>query len=62
MVIDTSVLYAILTDEPEAPAFEAAVEADPTRLLSTGTFLEISVVVVPYSSVRSPTFTHALPK
>jgi ribonuclease VapC len=45
MVIDTSVLYAILTDEPEAPAFEAAIDADPVRLLSAGTLLEISVVV-----------------
>jgi len=45
MVIDTSVLYAILTDEPEAPAFEMAIEADPIRLLSAGSLLEISLLV-----------------
>jgi len=32
MVLDTSALLALLLDEPEAEAFRAAVEDDPTRL------------------------------
>lgn len=45
MVLDTSVLVAILTDEPEAPAFEDALAADPVRLLSAANLLEASIVV-----------------
>ena len=45
MVIDTSVLLAILFDEPEAPSFEAALENDPVRLLSAASFLETAMVV-----------------
>lgn len=45
MVIDTSALVAMLSDEPEAPAFEAAIEADPVRLMSTASYLEVSIVV-----------------
>lgn len=35
----------MLTDEPEADQFEAAIEADPVRLMSTATYLEISIVI-----------------
>jgi ribonuclease VapC len=35
----TSALVAILNDEPEAERFEAAVEADRVRLLSTASYL-----------------------
>lgn len=45
MVIDTSALLAILNNEPEAVALEAAVETDPIRLMSTGTYLETAIVV-----------------
>lgn len=45
MVIDTSVLVAILCDEPNAPVFEAAIEGDPVRLLSTANFLEAAIVI-----------------
>lgn len=45
MVIDSSALLAILCDEPEAPAFEAAIAADPVRLLSASSFLETAMVV-----------------
>lgn len=45
MVLDTSALLAILGDEPEAPAFEAAVERDPVRLLSAASLLEAAIVV-----------------
>lgn len=45
MVIDTSALLAMLSDEPEADEFEAAVEADPVLLMSTGTYLETAIVI-----------------
>lgn len=45
MVIDTSALIAILGDEPERQAFIAAIEADETRLMSTATFVETSIVI-----------------
>ena len=45
MVIDTSALIAILSDEPERRSFNEKIEADPTRLLSAGTFLETALVV-----------------
>lgn len=45
MVIDTSALVAMLTDEPDAPVLEAAVEADPIRLMSTASFVEAAIVI-----------------
>jgi len=45
MVIDTSALVAMLNDEPEAERFEAAVEADRTRLMSTASYLESAIVI-----------------
>ena len=45
MVIDTSALVAMLTDEPGAPDFEAAVESDPVRLMSTASYLEAAIVI-----------------
>lgn len=45
MVIDTSALMAILLDEPEADPFGQAIENDPIRLISAGTFLECSLVL-----------------
>jgi len=45
MVIDSSALACLLFDEPEAERMEAVIEADPVRLLSTGTLLEISLVI-----------------
>lgn len=45
MVIDTSALVAMLSDEPEADPFEAAVEADPVRLMSTASYLETAIVI-----------------
>jgi len=44
-VIETSALVAMLTNEPEAERFEAAVEADPVRLMSTASYLETAIVV-----------------
>jgi hypothetical protein len=38
MVIDTSALVAMLSNEPEAQRFEAAVEADRVRLMSAASY------------------------
>jgi ribonuclease VapC len=45
MVIDTSALVAMLSDEPEAEHFEAAVQADQLRLMSTASYLETAIVI-----------------
>ena len=45
MVIETSALVAMLTDAPDAQRFEAAVEADPVRLMSTASYLEAAIVI-----------------
>src|SRR6476659_8960608 len=45
MVLDTSALMALLLDEPEAEEFRAAVEEDPTRLVSAATLLETALVI-----------------
>jgi ribonuclease VapC len=45
MVIETSALVAMLTNEPEAERFEAAVEADRVRMMSTASYLEAAIVV-----------------
>ena len=45
MVIDTSALVAMLCDEPDAHRLEAAVEADPIRLMSTASYLEAAIVI-----------------
>lgn len=45
MVIDTSALVAMLSGEPEAESYEAAVEADPVRLMSTASLLETAIVI-----------------
>lgn len=45
MVIDTSALVAMLSNEAEAERFEAAVENDPVRMMSTASYLEAAIVV-----------------
>ena len=45
MVIDTSALIAILTDESDAERNESAIAADPVRLISAATLLEASLVI-----------------
>jgi ribonuclease VapC len=45
MVIDTSALVAILQDEPERREFNEAIEAAETRVMSTATFVETSIVI-----------------
>jgi ribonuclease VapC len=45
MVIDTSALIAILSLEPEAEQFAAAIQDDPVRLVSAATLLECAIVI-----------------
>lgn len=45
MVIDTSALIAILLGEPDAKAFAMAIAADPKRLLSAFSALEVGIVI-----------------
>ena len=45
MVIDTSAVLAILFEEPESPTIRQAIEDDPIRLMSSGSFLETSIVI-----------------
>ena len=45
MVVDTSVIVAILFGEAEAGSFAEMIEADPTRLISTASVLESALVV-----------------
>src|SRR5687767_2284289 len=46
MVIDSSALVAILFDEPDRLQIEAAIETDPTRLISAVSKLETSMVLL----------------
>jgi ribonuclease VapC len=45
MVIDTSAVIAILRNEPERRRFNQAIDADDTRLMSTASFVEASIVM-----------------
>lgn len=45
MVIDTSALIAILGGQPERRAFIEAIERAGSRLMSTASFVEISIVI-----------------
>jgi ribonuclease VapC len=45
MVIDTSALIAILEDEPERRAFNEAIEAADSRLMSAASFVEASIII-----------------
>ncbi|MEO7964101.1 MAG: type II toxin-antitoxin system VapC family toxin [Gemmatimonadaceae bacterium] len=46
MVLDSSALIAILTDERTADNLLASIGADPVRLVSAGSVLEVSLVVM----------------
>ena len=45
MVIDTSAVLAILQDEPERRAFNEAIEAADSRVMSVASFVEASIVI-----------------
>ncbi len=45
MVLDTSALIAMLSDEPEAERFETAVAADSIRLMSMASYVETAIEI-----------------
>lgn len=45
MIVDTSAVLAILRDEPEAPAFVAALRRTQVRRMSAANLLEASIVI-----------------
>lgn len=45
MVIDTSAIVAIASNEPDAEALERKIADDPVRLISAATLLETSMVL-----------------
>jgi ribonuclease VapC len=45
VILDTSVLIAILRDEPEAVAFAEAIELAPARRLSAASYVEAGAVI-----------------
>ena len=45
MIVDSSIIVAILRGEPEAERFGAVVAADPDPVLSAGNYLEASIVI-----------------
>jgi ribonuclease VapC len=45
MVIDSSAVIAIFSNEPEAVALEAAIAADPIRMMSAASLLETAIVI-----------------
>lgn len=45
MVVDTSAITAILANEADAESLERRLLADPVRLMSAATFLELSIVI-----------------
>jgi ribonuclease VapC len=56
MIIDTSALVAILTSEPEAAAFMAAIASAPAVSISAATYLEAGIVI---DSRRNPALSRA---
>lgn len=57
MIVDTSVLIAILKREPEAPAFSAILETEQDVKMSAAAYLESSIVI---DGLRNPTMSHSL--
>lgn len=45
MVVDTSAITAILANEADAESLEKRLLADPVRLISAATFLELTIVI-----------------
>jgi ribonuclease VapC len=45
MMIDTSAMVAVLFGEPEAESIKLAIARDPVRIMSSVTYLELSMVV-----------------
>jgi ribonuclease VapC len=45
MVLDTSAVIAMLTNEPEAEVLEQEIASDPIRLISAASILEAGIVI-----------------
>ena len=45
MIIDTSALFAILNEEPDASLYERAIRGAPHPRMSVATYLEATIVV-----------------
>ena len=45
MILDTSALLAILSDEPERRAYNEAIESAASRVISVANFVEVSIVI-----------------
>lgn len=45
MIVDTSVLVAIVREEPDGPLYAAAIEESTFNRISAGTYLEVSIVI-----------------
>lgn len=57
MIIDTSALIAILTDEPESETFARAIKAAADRRVSAASFVEAGIVI---DRARDPVASHRL--
>ncbi len=57
MIVDSSVLVAILKREPEQAAFSALLESTPNVKISAATYFETSIVI---DSLRNPAVSNLL--
>ncbi len=57
MIVDSSVLVAILKPEPDGPLFEAALVTSPVNRISAATYLEVSIAI---DRVRDPLVSRRL--
>ena len=57
MIIDTSVLVALILNEPEAAAFALAIAAHPVRRMSAASYVELAAVI---DGRRDPVLSGAL--
>lgn len=60
MILDTSVIVAILRNEPEADHFLARLTAAETRLLSAGSWVELGAVTSSEGDEDLPTYLEQL--
>jgi ribonuclease VapC len=60
VVIDTSAVMAVLFDEPDADAYEAAIASAEHALMSTGTVLECAIVLAARHGPAGPPKLDAL--
>ena len=57
MIVDASVLVAIVAEEPDGPLYAAALEASPVNRISAATYLEASIVI---DRARNPLISRRL--